>query len=270
MPLDHVRIADLSVSRFILGSNPISGFSHQSLEADNRMMRYFTTDRIKSILREAESLGVNTLIARADHHIMRVLMEYWDEGGSIQWFAQTCPELGSIERGVTNAVRGGAVACHIHGGVMDHLLAQGRTREVAPAVAMMRDAGIAAGIAGHNPDVFRWANNAALDVDYYMCCYYNPTSRDDDPEHAPGAKEWFRQEDRQIMADTIATLSRPAIHYKVLAAGRNDPQDAFNFVAQHLRPNDAVCVGVYTEHNPHMLAHDLALFTDRVKGSHLK
>ena len=171
MPLDHVQIAGLSVSRFILGSNPISGFSHQSLEADTRMMRYFTTDRIKATLRKAESLGVNTLIARADHHIMRVLMEYWDEGGTIQWFAQTCPEVGSIERGVENAVKGGAVACHIHGGVVDHLLAQGLTDQVAPAVKMMRDAGLAAGIAGHNPDVFRWAESAGLDVDYCMCCY---------------------------------------------------------------------------------------------------
>jgi len=231
MPLDRIAIGDLSVSRFILGSNPISGFSHQSLEVDNRMVHYFTSDRIKSILREAESLGVNTLVARADHHIMRILMEYWDEGGAIQWFAQTCPELGSIEQGVGNAVKGGAVACHIHGGVMDHLLAQGRTSEVAPAVDMMRDAGIAAGIAGNNP------------------------------EHVPGAKEWFHKDDRRVMVETIATLSRPAIHYKVLAAGRNDPADAFRFVARHLRPNDAVCVGVCTEHNPRMLAADVALFT---------
>lgn len=260
MTLDDVHIAGLTASRFVLGSNPFSGFSHQEGDADQRMMHYFTAARIKATLRDAESLGINTLIARADHHIIRVLMEYWDEGGTIQWLAQTCPGVGSIEQGVRNAAKGGARGCHVHGGVMDHLLAQGRTHEVAPAVAMMRDAGIAAGIAGHNPRVFRWAEDARLDVDYYMCSHYNPTSRDDNPEHVAGAKEWFHDDDRRIMLDTIATLSRPVIHYKVLAAGRNDPHDAFPLLARQLRPNDAVCVGVYTEEKPDMLAEDVALF----------
>ena len=262
--LDCVRIAGLSISRFILGSNPMSGYSHQSVEADRRMMRYYTTDRIKATLREAESLGVNTLIGRADHHIIRVLVEYWDQGGSIQWFAQTCPGLGTVERGVQNAVTGGAKGCHIHGGVMDYLLAQGLTDQVAPAVKMIRDAGLAAGIAGHNANVFRWAQSTGLDVDYYMCCYYNPTSRDEDPEHVRGSEEVFRPQDRDTMIETIATLSRPVIHYKVLAAGRNDPAEAFSFVAHHLRPNDAVCVGVHTEDVPDMLATDVALFAKAI------
>ena len=64
---------------------------------DRRMLHYYTSARIKQTFREAEALGINTVIARADHHIMRLLMEYWDEEGSLQWIAQTCPELGSIE-----------------------------------------------------------------------------------------------------------------------------------------------------------------------------
>lgn len=47
--------------------------------------------------------------------------------------------------------------------------------------------------------------------------------------------------------------------YKVLAAGRNDPKEAFAFVAQHLRPQDAVCVGICTKDNPKMLEEDLQL-----------
>ena len=114
-------MGSLDVSRFIIGSNPVSGFSHQSGEMDSRMKHYFSTGRIKRLLRDGEGLGINTVIARADHHIMRVLMEYWDDGGKLQWIAQTCPELGSIDAGVRNAIVGGAKACFVHGGVMDHL-----------------------------------------------------------------------------------------------------------------------------------------------------
>jgi len=61
------------------------------------------------------------------------------------------------------------------------------------------------------------------------------------------------------MAELIQTLSKPAIHYKVLAAGRNDPAEAFKYVARKMRPVDAVCVGIYTADKPDMLAEDVEL-----------
>ena len=91
--MQHIEIGDLRVSRFILGSNPFSGYSHQTSERDLEMKRYYTTERIKQTLREAESLGVTALIARTDHHIVRVLLEYWDQGGAIQWLGQTCRDV---------------------------------------------------------------------------------------------------------------------------------------------------------------------------------
>ncbi len=258
--MEQIPLHHLTVSRFILGSNPFSGFSHQGVDRDLAMKRYFTTSRIKETLRQAEALGITTLIARMDHHVMRLLLEYWDEGGALQWFAQTCPEVGDHQACVSRAIHGGAKACHVHGGVMDYLLAQGRQDEVQPVVNMIRDGGLLAGIAGHNPQVFAWAEDH-LDVDYYMCSYYNAAHRDQRAEHVSGMAEWFLDEDRQIMTRLIPSLRRPAVHYKVLAAGRNDPAAAFDVVAQALRPQDAVCVGVYPGDKPDMLAEDVQLFT---------
>jgi hypothetical protein len=257
--LESVRIGSLDISRFILGSNPISGFSHQSAEMDSRMRHYFTAAHIKQLFAKAESLGITTVIARADHHIMRIFMEYWDEGGKLQWVAQTCPEIGTIERGVQNAINGGAKACYIHGGLMDHLFAQDNLDEVPPAIDMIRAAGLPAGIAGHNPEIFHWAERE-LNVDFYMCSYYNPASRVDSAEHQAGGREWFLDKDRDIMVGVIAGLSRPAIHYKVMAAGRNDSAEALGFVRNHLRPTDAVCVGIYDEKDPDMLRRSIELF----------
>jgi len=262
--LTRVHIGDLQVSRLILGGNPFSGFSHQSPEMDEEMRHYYTTARIKEIYRRAEELGINTHIGRADHHIIRVLMEYWDEGGTIQWIAQTCPELGEISRGVRNAVKGGAKACFVHGGVMDHLFAKKRMGEVIDAIKIIHDAGMPAGVAAHNPQVLEWAEEN-LDVDFYMCSYYNPTRRDQNPEHLPGAKEWFWPEDRDRMVQTIRRLSKPAVHYKVLAAGRNDPREAFSFLSRHIRPGDAVCVGIFTKYRPNELEEDVSLVEELVE-----
>ena len=265
MPVATTQFGHLAVSKVILGSNPFSGFSHQGVEADLEMKHYFTTAHIKATLRQAEELGLTTFIGRADHHIMRVLFEYWDEGGTLQWLAQTCPELGTIERGVQNAINGGAKACYVHGGVMDHLLATGKLDEVPPAIAMIKDAGLLAGVAGHNPAVFRWAEEQ-LDVDFYLCAYYNPIPRVKSGEHVAGFDEQYLPEDREAMAATIAGLSKPAIHYKVLAAGRNDPREALIFVARHLRPRDAVCLGIFSKHHQQMLAEDIRILDEALNA----
>jgi hypothetical protein len=223
------------------------------------MVHYYTVARIKETLFEAERLGITGFVARTDFHVMRMLLEYRDDGGKLQWFAQTCPEVGDSEACARRAHRGGAVACHIHGGVMDHLVAQGRAGEVAGAIALIRSLGMKAGIAGHTPAVFEWAERH-LDADYYMCCYYNPTPRANDPEHVHGASEEYREEDRRAMTELIATLSRPVIHYKILAAGRNDPEAAFAYCAARMRPQDLACVGFYTGDNPRMLETDIRLF----------
>ena len=257
--MQYVHIGSQEISRFILGSNPFSGFSHQGSERDREMKHYFSTEHIKATLRDAERLGITTLIGRTDHHVMRVLLEYWDEGGKIQWFAQTCPEVGNHEACITRAASGGAKACHIHGGVMDYMLAQNKMDDVAGVVAMIRKHGLLAGIAGHNPKVFEWAE-ANVKVDYYMCSYYNSAHRDEKAEHVSGTTEWFLEDDRRIMSELIPKLTKPVIHYKILAAGRNDPQEAFDFAAKCLRPTDAVCVGVYPRDKASMLADDVKMF----------
>ena len=127
MAIGSVILGGVTVSRMVMGGNPFSGFSHQSPQRDDEMRRYYTTARIKQTFREAEAAGINTFFGRADRHVMRVLMEYWDEGGKIQWFAQTCPEFAPHSRGISNAIHGGASGCYIHGGQMDFWLAQNQT-----------------------------------------------------------------------------------------------------------------------------------------------
>jgi hypothetical protein len=147
---------------------------------------------------------------------------------------------------------------------MDHLFAQGKLAEIPPALDMIREKGMLAGIAAHDPRVIEWAEQN-LDLDYLLCCYYNPTRRDENAAHVPGMTEFYREEDRQAMTSLIPGLSRPVIHYKILAAGRNDPREAFAFAAAKMRLNDAVCVGIYQEHNPGILAEDVRLLEESLR-----
>ena len=53
------------VSRLIVGGNPVSANSHVSRDLSLEMMDYFTSDRIKAMLRRCEEAGINTWQSRA-------------------------------------------------------------------------------------------------------------------------------------------------------------------------------------------------------------
>ena len=259
MALSPISLGSLQTSKLIIGGNPFSGFSHQNPQRDREMLEYFTTARIKETLFQAEALGINTFIGRADRHIMRMLAEYWNEGGKIQWIAQTCPEFGGPLVGARFAIHSGATAVYLHGGQMDFLYAQNRLEEAREALQHIRAAGLPAGVSAHKAFVHQWANENLEEIDFHMCSYYNPTPRDKNAAHVHGMLEEFSPTDRDEMVKTIPALRRPAIHYKIFAAGRTPPAEAIEFAARHMRPQDAVCVGIFPKDNPAMLAEDLAL-----------
>ena len=53
-----VQFGDVEVTRFVIGGNPFSGFSHQGPQRDKEMVRYYTVARIKEALRKAEAAGI--------------------------------------------------------------------------------------------------------------------------------------------------------------------------------------------------------------------
>jgi len=119
MTLREVKLGRVSVSRLIIGNNPFSGFSHQGAQRDAAMRRYYTAANIKDALKRAEDAGITTWFARADAHVMRLYEEYRNEGGRLQWIAQTAPEMADFAANIRTAVGWGAVGAYLHGGQVD-------------------------------------------------------------------------------------------------------------------------------------------------------
>src|SRR3972149_1246957 len=89
--MDTTAIGDLRLSRLLLGSNPFSGFSHQGIGRDERMVHHYSVARIKEALFDAERLGITGFVARTDFHVMRMLLEYRDDGGRRAWLPPPLP-----------------------------------------------------------------------------------------------------------------------------------------------------------------------------------
>jgi len=215
------------------------------------MLDYYTVDRIKATLRECEEQGVNTFLGRGDNHIQRLLREYWNEGGTLQWIAQTAPERASVEANIRQIHGTGAVACFLHGGMADGLFREGDPEVMRDWIALIKELGMVAGMASHHYEFPLRAEEMDLGCDFYMCCFYLSES------YKRG--ELYLEEDRDNMAATIRAIDKPCLAYKIMAAGRNDPEEAFSYAFANIKPSDAVVVGVYTKHHPTQVAEDVAL-----------
>lgn len=102
-PLPQVPFGRGMVSRLIAEGNPVSGFSRQSRALHEEMRDDFDAANVKKLLAACEQAGINTRQCRADRHILRLLREYRNEGGRIQWIAQTASEMADFARSVREA-----------------------------------------------------------------------------------------------------------------------------------------------------------------------
>ena len=265
--LPQIPIRDLKLSRLILGGNPISGFSHQSAERDQEMVDYFSLANIKKLFRDCEAHGVNTFFGRADHFISRVLNEYWNEGGTIQWFAQTAPERKDEIRNIRNACGWGAKGIYIHGGSVREYWDTGRRDDLKRSIDEIRNLGVPAGLASHDPNVVLEVENLGWDLDFYMVCLYNIGGYKG--KIGDEARDAFDDAGRNPALKAIQHVGRPCFAYKIMGAGRKYPKEAMTEVFQYLKPTDGVVVGMFPKDKPEMVAENAAL-VHQLSGQVLK
>jgi hypothetical protein len=253
--LPQIRLGTLEVSRLIAGSNPISGFSHASGERSRQMVEYFTVDCIKAHLHACETNGINALVARADRFIMRVLSEYWREGGRIQWITQTAPEMRDPLANIRQAKQAGASAVFVHGGDVDQLFKDGKAEEIRARLELIHSLGLPAGVAGHEPQNHLDMQAMGFPIDFHLVCMYNLTGYRGKASVEP--EEAFDHADRAIALNALRQLEKPCIAYKVLGAGRLTPEEGLADVSKALRPTDGVLIGMYPPDHPDIVGDNV-------------
>ncbi len=248
--LPAIRLGKLKVSRLILGSNPFFGFAHRGgrkLAGD--MKAYYTDERIVDVLDEAASLGITAVAAPPYRRWIKLYGRYLDRGGRLRiWIAQPDPDPRAMRQAITAAARGGAKAVFIQGGRADEQFAKGGFDTLRRWLDHIRSFALPAGLASHRGDAHVEYERREMPTDFYFQCFYRPVN------------ERYRRADRDANVAAIREIDgKPVVGYKILAAGRLDPQRAFAFAFRHLRGKDGVCVGVYPPERKHMIAQDVRL-----------
>ena len=254
--LNTVKMKGIDITRLIIGGNIFSGTSHISAEADNDMEDYYTTENIKKALFHAEANGINTMQMRGDKHIFRVIREYRQEGGKLQWIAQNASEMLSFEGNIYQIMKYKPVSIYHHGTVTDDLFKAKKYGELKDRLKIIRDTGVVVGLCTHMPEVVEYAEEHNFDVDYYMTCLYN-ISRIDRISSAVTGKiengEPFYREDRERMYKTIQSVSKQCHVFKILGAGRlcetqEEVYGAFEETFANIKDIDVVVVGMFQKY----------------------
>jgi len=277
-PLPTVRLGPgCEVSRLMVGSNPMSGFSHFSPERDRAMSQYYTAARTLALLRRSEELGLRSVLLRGDRLMCRLYRDHCLEGGKLTLVAQTASELADQGAHVGQLAEWGASAVYVHGTWADNLWHEGRYQQVQELLKRVRDAGLAAGLGTHQPEVIEHVESRGWDLDFYMASFYNlarKRKRVAAVEGLDASVEHYDPADREAMCRAIRATARPCLAFKVLAAGRNagSPESlraAFEHAYANIKPSDAVVVGVFQK-NADELAEDVAVVREilsRAAGS---
>ncbi|MDT8300196.1 MAG: hypothetical protein RQ760_01850 [Sedimentisphaerales bacterium] len=251
--LPMIRLGNHRVTRLIVGSNPISGYSYMGPILDRHMKQYFTPDRIGEFLLACEREGINTHQFSRPEEMGPVFRKLRDRGSKMKFIClHSDRSTTSVEKVVTDTE---PIAIVHHGGATDKLFRDGKSGQVRDFVKRVKDTGVLAGVSAHNPDCIKQVANEGWDVDFFMTCFYYLTRTPEELKKMPPVVTAqigysFFVSDPMTMTKVARQVDQPCLGFKILAAGRMCERDyeieaAFKFAFEHLKSTDGVIVGMY-------------------------
>jgi hypothetical protein len=209
-------------------------------------MRHYNTDtKIRETLEAGETHGitaVNTWVMQENSHIFN----HWKNGGKMKWFAQVRLDAGGGFSQINKAIDEGAAGVHITGDAAENLLKEGKFDKVGETVQLIKSRKRIAGVAAHDLAVIIECEKRKMDVDFYQKTFHShdyfsaPRPEEKDPV---GLHENSWCNDPQAVIDFMATVKKPWIAFKILAAGAVHPRAAFPYAFNN--GADFILVGMF-------------------------
>lgn len=268
--LPTTTLGSYTVTRLIVGSNPMYGYSHFNSLYDQHMREWYTDERIVSVLLACEKAGINTWQASFNYGMKGHIPKLRDAGGKIQFICLAAswhykedwprnPEavLDGTIKCAQVAAEFKPIGVAFHGGATDLLFRAGKIDLVKSYINAVHDMGIMAGISTHNPKILETLGEKNFNNDFYMAGLHYLTRRPEEWMKEIGTlplDEGWIASDPPKMAAAIRKVNKPTLVYKVLAAGRKigsheEKQKAIDWAYKNIKPIDATIIGIYPRYS---------------------
>jgi hypothetical protein len=230
-PFPAGKLGNQPFSRLMLGGNLIGGWAHSRdlTYVSTLMRRYNTPSKIRETLELAEGQGITAINSWVMDDNSQ-LFEHWKCGGKLKWFAQARMDAGGGFSQFQKALDEGATGVHLNGDAAELLLHSGELAKAGEAMQLIKAQKRLAGVAAHDLRVLVECEKAKFDVDFYQKTfhshdYYTAPPSGETEALGPHDNSWCQ--DPQAVVDFMATVKKPWIAFKILAAGAIPPRAAF-------------------------------------------
>lgn len=244
-PFPRTTVAGESLSRMIIGTNWLLGWSHTSPAADNMIkQRYDTKEKFYPVLKAFLDEGVDTLmgVIGGMPNMLEAIEYAKDKAGKDIILIDTpminvddTPQARhEAELTIKQSAKAGAKFCLIHHSSAEQLVSKlhGTMDRLDDYTKMIRDAGMIPGLSAHMPELIVYSDANGYDVETYIQIY--------------NCMGFLMQVEVETVNQIIHAAKKPVMTIKSMAAGRCTPFVGLNFSWATLRDCDMVTVGCFS------------------------
>ena len=241
----RTTVGGVSLSRMLIGTNWLLGWSHTSASADAQIKRrYDSAQAFKPVLEAYLRHGVDSIMAPfgASPELMEAIRDTEQKMGRQILLIDT-PTLNvddnpqarrEAEQTVKESARRGAKFCLLHHSCAEQLVDKnkGVIRRLDDYTKMIRDAGMIPGLSAHMPELVVYSDANGYDVETYIQIF--------------NCMGFLMQVEIETVASIIQNAKKPVMTIKSMAAGRCSPYVGLTFSWNAIRERDMVTVGAFS------------------------
>ena len=238
----RTTVAGVSLSRMIIGTNWILGWSHRSPAADRQIKNRFPGGKeVYPLLKTFLDEGVDTIMGplQQERVMQEAVREAQERSGRPMILINTPiinvddNEAGRREARATihRSRECGATFCLLHHSSAEQLVNKNLHRIVRleDYTDMIRQEGMIPGLSAHMPELITYSDENGYDVQTYIQVY--------------NCMGFMMQVEIETVASIINSAKKPVMTIKPMAAGRTTPYVGLNFSWNTIRDCDMVTVG---------------------------
>lgn len=245
MTFPRTTVGGVSLSRLIIGTNWILGWSHTGAAADALIRRRNATpEAISELLEVFLNAGVDTIMGPfADKpHLLEAMKMAQDRTGRRLILVDT-PILNvddsaaarkQAAAAIAESRRLGATFCFPHHSSAEQLVNKNRQiiDRLPDYLKMIRDEGLIPGLSAHMPELVVYSDLNGYDVETYIQIF--------------NCAGFLMQVEVEYIHKVIWGAKKPVMTIKPMAAGRVTPFVGLTFSWNAIRPCDMITVGCLT------------------------
>jgi len=238
----RTTVAGVSLSRMIIGTNWMLGWSHTTPAADHQIKRRFPDgESAFPMLKTFLDRGVDTIMGMLQQEkVMQDAVRIAQERTGKKLIVIDTPiinvddsEEGRREARATirRSREAGATFCFLHHSSAEQLVNKNKHQIVRldDYTDMIRQEGMIPGLSAHMPELILYSDENGYDVETYIQLY--------------NCMGFLMQIEVETIAQIIHNAKKPVMTIKPMAAGRVSPFVGLNFVWNTIRSCDMVTVG---------------------------